>query len=87
MFTSDVVVPATVKMIPNRFYVVDAFNGPVAGPFESYKLAEADRVGLNIAEDCVIGFSYATTGRSGGRVIKLQPATVGDAMRADAAIA
>lgn len=71
----------------DRFYVVDAFSGPVSGPFNSYAEAEADRVELSIGEDCVIGFSYRAIGRDGRPCMKLQPATVADGLRADAVIA
>ncbi len=41
-----------IVLVPGKFYVVDGFTGPVSGPFETREEAEADRVQLNIADDC-----------------------------------
>lgn len=46
------------KMKPGKFYVLDQFTGPVCGPFDTAAAAEAERVQINIADDCVVGESY-----------------------------
>lgn len=42
-------------LLVGKWYVVDRFSGPVAGPFDSKKEAEAERKQLNIAVDCQSG--------------------------------
>jgi hypothetical protein len=52
------------NLIPGKYYVLDQFArpradgtmpDPLAGPFDTKAEAEAERVQLNIADDCYIG--------------------------------
>lgn len=49
-----------VSIVSGKWYVVDMFGddpetrGAVAGPFDTRAEAEAERVQLNIAEDCYV---------------------------------
>jgi len=42
------------ELIVGKYYVVDLFSGPISGPFDTRAEAEAERVQLNIAEDCQV---------------------------------
>lgn len=45
-------------LVSGKFYVLDQFSSecarPVAGPFDTREQAEAERVQLNIADDCFV---------------------------------
>jgi hypothetical protein len=45
-----------IEIVSGKWYVLDQFgtDGPVSGPFDTREAAEADRVQLNIADDCFV---------------------------------
>ena len=62
------------KLKADKFYVVDSFSGPIAGPFDSKAAASKEARSLNIAGDCLIGFAYQAVGENGAPCMKLKQA-------------
>ncbi len=46
---------AKLPVVEGKFYVVDAFSGPLSGPFDTADQASHDRKGMIIEEDCYVG--------------------------------
>lgn len=46
---------------PGKYYVVDNFDGPCAGPFDTFDAAERERCELNIGDDCEVGLAYQSS--------------------------
>lgn len=62
------------KPTPGSFYVLDVLASTpadriVSGPWPTAAAAEAERITLNIADDCVVGECYAEGGK-----LKMRPA-------------